>query len=262
MTHNTLVETHNLLMVTFSDNNKRPCDDDREPVSELSNSLPLRAPTAPAEEGTIPFSYSRSDYPHINFWTKQEWKYFEDQKKDSSEVAGPRGGGRSARGENVMCGYIEDINGTPVSGTTVGDIREFARLIWRGFYDRGLTPETWGNISKEVRDHYVHEMETQWPVLRYCENHWKANKVATSIYSQWYHPYDKKMKELKAKNGPSTKKCRMTEEPGVASSPSEVQDDIAPAPTCETPPEDTTEPPPPGVATTSRPRARSLRNPL
>lgn len=30
-------------------------------------------------------------------------------------------------------------------------------------------------------------METRWEVLRYCENHWKADAVATAVYSPWYN---------------------------------------------------------------------------
>jgi hypothetical protein len=37
-------------------------------------------------------------------------------------------------------------------------------------------------------------MESEYPILRLCNNHWKANAVATAIYSQWYRTYDKKMK--------------------------------------------------------------------
>jgi len=28
-------------------------------------------------------------------------------------------------------------------------------------------------------------MENQWPVLRYCDNHWKSHAIATSNYPQW-----------------------------------------------------------------------------
>ena len=58
-------------------------------------------------------------------------------------------------------------------------------------------------------------MEKNWLVLCYCNNHWKANTLTTSIYSQWYKHYHKKMladaKENKLKDSePVRKKAKMT----------------------------------------------------
>jgi hypothetical protein len=75
-----------------------------------------------------------------------------------------------------------------------------------------------GDATRQVRDEYIHKMEDEWTVLRYCENHWKANTITTSIYSQWYHSYHKKMKggnvkeEDGTQDGPVTKRCRATTE--------------------------------------------------
>jgi len=114
MMHRSLLKSHNELVVTFSNNNKRSCIDDQGHVPSPSNTLPLQALIA-ANEGATSFTYSRSEYPQIQYWTRQEWRVIENMKKDSSEVAGPCGGTRLAQGENVNMQFIEYTNGTPVS---------------------------------------------------------------------------------------------------------------------------------------------------
>ena len=179
--HRSLLKSHNELVVTFSNNNKRPHIDDQGHVPSPSNMLPLQA-LATANEGAT--SFTRSDLPQIQFWFRQEWRVVENMKKDSSEVAGPHGGTRLAQGENVNMQFLEDADGTLVNGTLAHDIRSFAKSIWRGFYDRGMAPKTWGSMSRAVEDEYIREMETRWPLLRYCDNHLKVNHLATQTYSQ------------------------------------------------------------------------------
>lgn len=144
-----------------------------------------------------PPSLLQLDYPLVKYWERKVWKSVACTRKDTSEVqtkSGSRGGTRSSKGENVMMLYIEDANGSPIDGNIASGMRDFARSIWRSLYDRGIAPETWGQATKEVRGEYCREMESEYPVLRLCNNHWKANAVATAIYSQWYRTYDKKMK--------------------------------------------------------------------
>jgi len=96
-------------------------------------------------------------------------------------------------GENVMMLYVENADGTAISGTCASEIREFARSIWRGFYSREIAPKKWGDASKDIREEYYREMENEFRVLRFCDNHWKAHAIAASIYPQWYHTFNKKM---------------------------------------------------------------------
>ena len=53
-------------------------------------------------------------------------------------------------------------------------------------------------------------METRWPVLRYCENHWKAQRIAIDNYPQWYKTYSRKKlgEEEKTSDEPAQKKRR------------------------------------------------------
>lgn len=153
----------------------------------------------PSHNTTIEFTkqplYSQTEYPHIKYWTKQQWRENENSTKDASDLLDKektRGGTRSAKGENVMMLYIEHKDGTPVDGRMAAEIREHARMVWKDLYQRGKAPEKWTDAPRDVREQYFCEMEGRWEVLRYCDNHWKANKLATALYSVWYNQYHKK----------------------------------------------------------------------
>jgi hypothetical protein len=189
-------------VIAFTEGNKRRHTDDLEPVvisqGLVGTTASLLSPTSIPMVKLTPFL--QSDYPGVKYWNKSDWKKTENSRKDSSDLeakCGGRGGARSSKGENVMMLYIENADGSPVDGTLAGSIREFARSIWREFHAQGIAPGRWGDAPREVRDKYCHEMESAFIVLRYCANHWKAHAMATSIYSQWYHKFDKKQSAIK-----------------------------------------------------------------
>jgi hypothetical protein len=134
----------------------------------------------------------------VKYWTRQQWKDTETCQKDSSNPdskGGTQGGSRAALGENIMMQYIEHQDGSAINGSTAAGIRGTARMLWHDFYTRGLAPRTWGKVTREVEEKFICEMEKDWPVLRYCENHWKTRAFATAYYSPWYTPLNRKMQE-------------------------------------------------------------------
>jgi hypothetical protein len=286
LTHNKLSDAHSALMSVYVESTKRPRADDRAPPPDPS---PVRTPCMTTEDKNA-WSYSRADFPLVNYWTRQQWKDAETCHKDSSNPdikGGTRGGSRAALGENVMMQYIEHQDGSVIDGSTAAGIRRTARTLWHDFYTRGLAPKTWGKVTREVEERFICEMEKDWPVLRYCEDHWKTRTFATAYYSPWYTPLHRKMqetahKEAKAKAAqekentePARKKPRTAvEDITEAHSPEhEVQDDrvcsLAPttptgdsigdarSPSRELGEQDGSQGLPSRVA--SRPRARPLR---
>ncbi|KAI0291862.1 hypothetical protein BC826DRAFT_1105790 [Russula brevipes] len=209
-----LVNTNKILVQSFAEKAKRPRNDSED------NESPVEIPLHPASGRAVRIierlpPLVQSDYPRVKFWSKLDWKKYENDRKDSSELEGKgssaRGGTRSAKGENVMMLYIENADGSAISGTLASEIREFARSIWRGFYLQGIGPERWGDASKQIRDEFFREIEGTFTVLRYCDNHWKANAIATSIYSQWYHSFDRKHHTVKEEDTSISLAC---DEPG------------------------------------------------
>jgi hypothetical protein len=174
-----------------------------------------------------------------------------------------------------MMRYIKSPNRTPVSGTVASDIWEYARSIWRGFYDQGFAPPMWGGVSRKLEDQFNNEIEKAWPVLRYCESHWKIRHMATSIYSQWYSTYQSQKENQKRKQQDSDqrdsqalKRSRTTTEDIHIECPEREQVDMADTSGLIPPVKDIRRPEHEQVvqedigACTSMPRARPLRNPL
>jgi hypothetical protein len=140
-------------------------------------------------------------YPKVRFWTKQEWRDYETSRKDTSDLvvtSGARGATRAAMGENVRVQYVEHADGKMVDGGMATEIRDQARKIWRGLWSRGLAPRTWGAATHEVEDAFIRSMEERFPVLQFCDNHWKAQAIATANYSQWYKYHKAKMEASEA----------------------------------------------------------------
>jgi hypothetical protein len=173
---------------------KRPCKD-------KGSYLPSHATNSTMENFK---PCLQSEYPLVKYWTRQQWKDEENSNKDASDILDnkdkTRRGTRSAKGENVMMLYIEHKDGMPIDGTLAAQIREYARSIWRDLYRRGKAPEKWSDAFKKVREEYFCEMEERWEVLRYCNNHWKVNKLATALYSIWYNQYHKKIAKTQGGN--------------------------------------------------------------
>ncbi|KAI0290604.1 hypothetical protein BC826DRAFT_1106374 [Russula brevipes] len=209
-THEDLVKTHKVLMDVLAEKRKEDRSPHCEPVvdSSPSESFPTHGPASNSTRLSQNMKHMkpllRSKYPQIRFWTKLDWKRHESNRKDTSDLepkatSSARGGARSSKGENVMMLYVENADGTIINGALASEIRDFARSIWRGFYLRGVAPEKWGNASKDIREEYYSQMEAKFDILQYCDNHWKAHAVATTIYSQWHHVSHKK-KHVPAKD--------------------------------------------------------------
>jgi hypothetical protein len=176
-TLHTVLKTHNLFVTNFIDSKKRP-------HAELEDPSPIPETTAVAmphdhckqvdSDTSEKDACLQSDYPNINFWMKEEWIEYESKRKDSANPInkpGVRGRMRCAQGENVSMKYIETEDRTLISGRQVAAIREYARDLWKDFYQRGLAPQKWSDALKGVKDKYAQDMEETFKVLRYCNNH-------------------------------------------------------------------------------------------
>ena len=86
----------------------------------------------------------------------------------------------------ILSCYMEDENGDDIPKAR----RDKARMVAKGFFNlllqMGRAPSAWGQAAIDVQNEYVYLMEVRFPFLRLCDNHWKAMRIATNSYSQWY----------------------------------------------------------------------------
>lgn len=201
-------------MTTFVDaeSRKRSHTEDPAPVPVTRANVTLRGPHEEESDSAARAVRSRSEYPAIKYWTKDEWTGNESKKKESSDPTdepGPRGKTRCAQGINVMTTFIEKEDGEPVSGSDAASMRAYARSLWKDFYARGIAPKTWGDAMRSVEAEYERDMERRWTELQFCSNHWKVHQIAKLNYPQWYKYYHKKMSRGKeTKQGPPQKKLK------------------------------------------------------
>jgi hypothetical protein len=171
-----------------------------------------------------------SDFPQVTYWKKKAWTTYKDKQKNLTKLgatSGQQGSTRAAKGKNVMMQYIQEADGTLITGTLAADIQDHAHSIWQGLHKQKAALEKWGDATKDICEQYHQEMESIYYVLCLCENHWKSQAIATAFYLQWYLHFVKKCgtsvkEEDKTEGEPAAKRLRIA--------------DITPSPTKSTTP--------------------------
>ena len=124
---------------------------------------------------------SPGDFPRVKNWyangynNQRKGGRREDDGEDDEE--GPKG--------SILSSYMIGEDGNLVSKSTMHAVREEARSFYLLLLRDGKAPHVWGEAPIDVRNELLYRLETSFPFLRYCDNHWKAKKVATNGYSQW-----------------------------------------------------------------------------
>jgi hypothetical protein len=123
----------------------------------------------------------RALYPSVRLW---------DQDQYQGNRKGGRRGGEDDHKEkprgSVLSSYMEDENGEDVPEATRKAVRKMARGLFELLLTHKKAPATWGSAPLDAQTELIFRLETQYPFLRLCANHWKADMVATNSYSQWY----------------------------------------------------------------------------
>ena len=84
-----------------------------------------------------------------------------------------------------LASYMEDENGNQIPESTKSFARKVAREFFGELLERGSAPKSWSYLPLSITTKYLIMMETRFPFLRLCSNHWKAIQVGTNQYSQW-----------------------------------------------------------------------------
>ena len=131
----------------------------------------------------------------------------EDVEQTGGASKGKRGKGRASQGQNVKMRYIQHENGEVIDGWRASDIRRFARSIFVGFAMQGKVFHSWvEGVDAVSRTSYYRDMVARFPEVGLCELDWKAEQVASEIYSQWRSNWINKQEAEKNKSANSTKR--------------------------------------------------------
>jgi hypothetical protein len=121
-------------------------------------------------------------------------------EQTSGAPKGKRGKGRASQGQNVKMRYIQHENGEVIDGWRASDIRRYARSIFVGFALEGKVFHSWvEGVDAASRTSYYRDMWVRFPEVGLCELDWKAEQVASDIYSQWRSSWINKQEAEKTK---------------------------------------------------------------
>jgi hypothetical protein len=148
----------------------------------------------------------KAKYEKIKLWGPEEYQGY--------RKGGKRGGENpltDKSNSSILSIFMEDENGNQIPEKTKKVVRKTAKAFYEGLLKNGNAPTAWGHATLSIRHTFINMLETEFPFLRFCEGHWKANQVATNSYSQWY------LKALERKAAALAKKAnkRTTEEHGI-----------------------------------------------
>lgn len=205
----------------------------------------------PAAMRTHQTALRREDYPHVRFWTRQDWNTASqeqileveqpddlevfpdldiegDESKEPSPSPGPacaRGKHRSSQGINVAMKYVELEDGSVIDGYRAAEIRRYARSLWVQMALDNKLPKAWGNADAASLVTYCESMALRFPELCLCASDWKANLVAIDNYPSWRHNWLKRQNKDSGMSkriindtseaGPSAKKSKLGPEVGM-----------------------------------------------
>jgi hypothetical protein len=125
---------------------------------------------------------ARADFPMVKKWDLEEYTSIRKLGKNGNEEDFK---GERPTGPILSC-YMEDENGNDVLKSKKNAARSTARGFFNLLLTMGRAPAVWGSADIDVQNELVHILESDFPFFRLCEDHWKAKRVATNSYSQWY----------------------------------------------------------------------------
>ena len=133
----------------------------------------------------------RTNYMHVKMWDSDGY--------NGLRKGGNRGGENAPKvgtGSSTLSSYMEDKDGNDIPETERVDLHETAWSFWEELLEINRAPSSWGSASRDIKNEFVHILESEYFWIRLCKNHWKAEMVATNHYSQWYKvAYPRKVAE-------------------------------------------------------------------
>jgi len=155
---------------------------------------------------TVPLPLSRDAFPLTLFWEECEWGEWREREKEKGTF------GHRIQGEGVNSSWIEDKDGSRVNRTRQKQILAEARHHWVTMRDYNVDVMIYTDTPMPTVDYFRAKMETAFPELQLCADHWKVKKLWMENFSSWNSSHrTKKLKEEPQDEAPQS----MTLTPGA-----------------------------------------------
>ena len=145
---------------------------------------------------------SQEDFLNIRYWAAENYicRRKIGKNSDEDDLEG-----------SILSSYMEDENGNPIQEQKRAAAHSTAKKFFSLLLEQGQAPTTWRAASIDIDNELIHMLESDYPFLRLCDNHWKARQVATNSYSQWYPKASKRRATALAKRAAEAKQAAGTE---------------------------------------------------
>lgn len=130
----------------------------------------------------------------MRWWQKKTWTLREirsDPGGEENELA--------TRRKTCSTDYLEDTEGAPITEDERRTVYSHAHLIWNSFASTGRPPAGYKQVSIQYLTRYHEEMEKEFPILRLCARHWKADQIWILNYPSWLRNWEIKTQRSKDK---------------------------------------------------------------
>lgn len=155
----------------------------------VSTARTSSGPSETAIQDTPPLD--REDYPDVKYWRKLEATNAK-RKRGEFDTDKPAQKGRPPKAEakNVAFRFLQDEDGNELPYEDLEQIRADAKVIWSDLCDaNGPIGGPWRKVSPRHQLQFYLRIEAKHSILRLCDNHYKAESIATCDYTHWYGPW-------------------------------------------------------------------------
>lgn len=170
------------------------------PTSPSTSSSPSSISTFPnlANIKALP-SLDQADFPNLPYWFEDPWKLrrsgtpkTEDDASDdlmaleTDELQAPDTKTKSSKKKDATLScFLEDKDGKTLSRGKKKEIFTMVRAYWQSLFENGRAPGVSSAVNLETKLHFRYLMESNFECLRYCNSHWKVERIWISYYPSW-----------------------------------------------------------------------------
>ncbi|KAJ8094845.1 hypothetical protein PM082_010057 [Marasmius tenuissimus] len=172
-----------------------------EKVEHCLNQATTQPGSSPLAHVGLTFAQQNTpppDLSNIRFPTKKAWLNSAEYRalKQKSDNANHGSTVIARDNKNLRMQYVEGLDGASVDGARAATGRSIARALFLQFELAGIAPPKWGQATAHVKYSFYAQFESLFPEISYAKDHWKAEYLATHIYSNWYRDRKKAVAKL------------------------------------------------------------------
>ena len=130
----------------------------------------------------MPAPLSRDVYPNTRFWEEDEWEEWSKQGKEKGTFKS------RVPGEGVNSSWMVDMSGKRVERKLQRKILGEARHTWVTMRAFEVDFTVFKHTPMPSLDYFRARMESRFPELQLCADHWKADRVWKENFSSWDQP--------------------------------------------------------------------------